>query len=383
MLKGNLKKLFSLVALVLVALFALSACAPKTTDTSPDTSPDAMTEFKIGVNTWGSGVPILDMFGDNAQNTLQMLGCTVDRASDDFTAEKELTNVQNFISAGAQGIALQAAAVSTLPQMASVCADAEVPFVLFTFIGADEDRDVISENNAFYAGAVDADMITDGMKVAEMAYADGCRTAVLIGGNIGDNNMDQRSDGFREKFEELGGTVLDEARCTDPSETLTKAEDMLSANMEVDCIYAMVADYVYGSIEAIDNLSIADSINVYLSCVDKGSAEYIKEGRIAGGNDGITLASYIGPTLLLNYLDGHQILDENGNPPRLQTIPFAVTAENVDDYMATFTTEGVSPVTDEVLKSLCYRYNPDVTYQTYVELITSGLSLEAIVEAHA
>lgn len=394
MLKGNLRKLVQIFALLLALSMLMTGCAGKTTpaDESPAGEPaessgeeapdnDLPESYLVGVNTWGSGVPVLDMFGDNAEYTLGVLGCNTTRASDDFTADKELANVQNFCSAGVQGIALQAAAVSTLPQMAQVCLDAKVPFVLFTFIGADEDRDKIAAENPYYVGAVDADMVTDGKMVAAMALADGCKTAVIIGGNIGDNNMDQRSQGFREEFEANGGTILSEARCTDASECPTKAEDMLSANKEVDCLYAMVGDYIPGSLSAIENLELS-SVKVYMSCVDKMSANYIKEGKIVGGNDGITLASYIGPTLLMNYMDGKQILDENGKPPRLQTIPFAVNKDNVDGYISVFCTEGVHPVTDSVLKSLCWRYNPDVTYQTYVELVENGLTLEAILESH-
>jgi ribose transport system substrate-binding protein len=393
MLKGLVKKAAPLVALLLAFSLVAAACAEKPADTGPSAPAETAgapannggTEAKsylIGVNTWGSGVPILDMFGDNAEHTLKVLGNKTTRASDDFTAEKELTNVQNFCSAGVDGIALQAAAVTTLPAMAQVCQDAKVPFVLFTFIGDDKDRDALAESNPYYVGAIDADMVTDGMKVAEMAIADGCKTAVIIGGNIGDNNMDQRSEGFRKQFEAMGGKVLSEARCTDASECASKAADMLSAYKDADCLYAMVGDYIPGSLSAIENLGLEGSIKVYMSCVDKMSAEYIKEGKIAGGNDGIVLASYIGPTLLINYLDGHPILDANGKAPRLQTIPFAVTKDNVDDYMSVFTTDNVHPLTDEVLKSLCYRFNPDVTYQTYVDLIQNGLSLEAILASH-
>jgi hypothetical protein len=94
-----------------------------------------------------------------------------------------------------------------------------------------------------------------------MALADGCKTAVIIGGNIGDNNMDQRSQGFREAFEAGGGNVLDEAAApTLPS--ADKAEDMLSANKDADCLYAMVGDYIPGSLSAIDKLGLKGDIKV-------------------------------------------------------------------------------------------------------------------------
>jgi ribose transport system substrate-binding protein len=389
MLKMLTKKLTFLIAILTVFSLVVTGCAKSSgTDTTPGASeggdaPSVTASYKIGVNVWGAGVPVLDAFGDNAEFALKALSNTTMRASDDFTPDKETANVQNFCSAGVDGIALQAAGVTNLPRMAEICASAKVPFVLFTFIGEEPDRAALQENNPYYVGCIDADMVTDGKEVAEMALADGCKTAVLIGGNIGDNNMDQRSEGFREAFEAGGGTILDEQRCTDASEAPTKAEDMLSAHSDADCLYAMVGDYIPGSITAIDKLGLKGDIKVYMSCVDKTSAEYIKDGTIQAGNDGIMLASLIAPTLLQNYLDGHAILDDNGKAPHLQTHPFKVDQSNVDAYMSVFTTEGKQPVTEEMLKNLCFRYNPDVTYQTYVDLMNNGLTLNAILTANS
>jgi hypothetical protein len=119
-----------------------------------------------------------------------------------------------------------------------------------------------------------------------------------------------------------------------------------------------------------------------MSCVDPDSAKYLQTGEVVAASDGIVFASYIAPTLLINYLDGHPILDADGKAPHLQTHPFAVNKDNVDAYMSVFTTEGVQPVTEDMLKDLCFRYNPDVTYQTYVDLMNSGLTLNAILKAH-
>lgn len=386
MLKSNLKKLIPILAVLLIVSMAAAGCAgekaPAGDSTAPDGSGEAKDSYLIGVNTWGSGVPILDAFGDYGEYSLKALGNDTMRASDDFTPDKETANVQNFCSAGVDGISLQAAGVTNLLQMGDICKSAKVPFVMNTFIGEEPDREKLRENNPYYVGCIDLDMVTDGKEVAQMALADGCKTAVIIGGNIGDNNMDQRSQGFREAFTAGGGTVLDEARCTDASECPTKAEDMLSAHRDADCLYAMVGDYIPGSLSAIDKLGLSGNIKVYMSCVDKTSAEYIKQGVIRAGNDGIMLPSLIAPTLLQNYLDGHPILDENGKAPHLRTRAFKVDESNVDDYMSIFTTDGVFPLTEEMLKNLCYRFNPDVTYQTYVDLIKSGLTLEAIIKAH-
>lgn len=371
-----MKRFSKIVALLLAVAMVLSMAACSKGDTKTDDK-TAAGAYTIGINTWGSGVPVLDMFGDAKQYTLETLGHKVSRMSDDFTADKELQNIKNMCAAGVDGVVFQAAAVSTVPEIGAQCKNAKIPFAFDVFVGENADLEKLAAENEYYCGAIDLDMVADGAAIAEMAYANGARTAVMIGGNIGDNNMDQRSQGFTQKFEELGGTVLGEARCTDNSECLAKATDLLSANKEVDALYAFVGDYIEGSLTAIENLGL--DVQVYVSCVDAGTAQYIMDGKVVGGNDGISLASYISSTLVLNYLAGNKIVDENGKAPRLSTSPFRVDQNNVEDYVKVFfSDEGYAPFTKAMLEDLI---RPDVTYQDYVDLV-ANINLDYMLESN-
>jgi ABC-type sugar transport system substrate-binding protein len=390
MSKGLLRKLAPVFAVILVFALVASGCAgtaKPSGSASPSASasgnaPSVTTSYKIGVNTWGAGVPVLDKFADNGEYVIKMLGGTTMRASDDFTPDKESANVQTFCSGGVNGITLQPAGVNNLLQMGKTCQDAKVAFVINTFLANDADRATLAQSNPYYVGSIANDLYADGKGVAELALADGIKTAVIIGGNIGDNTQDLRSNGFTDAFTAGGGTVLAEARCTDASECPTKAADMLSAHKDAQCLYAMVGDYIPGSRTAIKNAGLEGKINIYMSGVDKTSAGFIKDGTVKAGCDGLFLASLIAPTLLYNYLDGHPIKDSNGKAPELLNAEFKVDSKNIDAYMSIFCTDGVNPITDEMLKNLCWRYNPNVTYQTYVDLISSGLTLNALLKAH-
>ena len=357
---------------------AASSTAEASTEAASTAATGATSGYTIGINTWGSGVPVLDMFGDAKEYTLTTLGNTVKRMSDDFSADKELQNAQNMCAAGVDGIVFQAAGVSTVPQVGEECAAKQIPFAFDVFVGEEDALQALADGNEYYCGAIDLDMVSDGAAIAQMAYDAGCRKACLIGGNIGDNNMDQRSEGFTTKFEELGGEVLFEARCTDNSECPTKANDMLSANKDADCVYCFVGDYVEGSLTALDNLGMTDQVKVFVSCVDEGTANYILDGTVYGGNDGISLASYISCTLVLNYLQGNKIVDENGKAPRLSTSPFQVNQDNVENYIKVFFSDDAKPFTLEMLQDLLAE---DVTYQTYVDLI-ENINLDYMLEAN-
>ncbi|WP_278277481.1 sugar ABC transporter substrate-binding protein [Sporobacter termitidis] len=335
--------------------------------------------YHIGVNVWGTA-PVLAAYGDEEEYAIKAIGMTDDRASDDNNADKELQNIQNFISAGVDGLCIQGAGATTVPQMGTEAKNAKVPFVLSIFTGTEDVRAELVKSNEYYMGAVASDLQADGRILAEKALADGCKTACIIGGNIGDLNMDNRSKGFTDGFKAGGGTILAEERCTDNSGALAKASSMLSANKEVNCIYIMVGDYVEGTLTALDTLGI-EGVKCYLSAVNGGSAKYIADGQIVAGSGGTTLSCTVAPTLLMNALDGHPIKDTNGQAPFFQIPTSLVTKDNVDAYVKVFCAEGAHPVSADVLKSLCYRYNPQVTYQTYVDTIKNDLTVDAIIKA--
>lgn len=276
---------------------------------------------------------------------------------------------------------MQISSDPVLPKAAAECEDSETPFVLAIFTGAEEDRLEVAENNSVYVGSVSADMYIDGYLMGKQAAADGHKTAILIGGNVGHLHMDLRTAGFTKAFEEEGGgKVLDSARCASPAEGQEKANSLISAYSDADCMYAMVGDYVPGAINAMDALNI--QLPLYVSNSNRDTVEYIKNGRVQGASSGNDLAAPVATALLINYLDGHPILDENGNPPALTTPLFTVTPENVEQYAEIFFGEGNHPLTEDRLNTLVWRSNSDVSYDTFVDLIENHLSLEAILADH-
>ena len=335
-------------------------------------------EYLIGCNTWGT-MPILMLYGDECEYTLHTLGMKTSRASDDNNPDKELQNVQNFISQGVDGIALQGAGATVIPQIATECMNAKVPFAMYNFPPRQDFYEDMSANNPYFAGAAVSDLWADGSILGAKAIADGHRTACMIGGNIGDPNMDNRSGGFKEAFEAGGGTIVGEERCNDNSECLTKATNMFSASRDVDCVYIMVSDYVEGTMTALETLNIP-GVAGYLSAVNTISADYIRDGRIVAGSGGTALSCNVGPTLLINLLDGHVIRDDKGNAPFFRIPTSLVTKDNIDKFIEAFfgAERAVAP---DIIKKLTYRFNPDVTYQTYLDVIANDLTVDAVIKS--
>ena len=369
MQKGKMSGIVSIAALILA--FTLLSVASAASE-----------EWRIGYNVWGTaGSPTFDLMADIIDHALTSLGARSSRANDDHMADRELENIQNFIAAGVDGLVMQAAAPPVLNPAAEAAMNAGIPFVLGINTGADSDRAVISANNPFYVGSVSADMVRDGEIAARQALADGHRTAVLIGGNVGNKHQDDRVAGFTQVFEAGGGIVLDAARCASPAEAQEKATALFSANRDVDCIYAMVGDYVPGSVVAADLLGLSQ-IPIYASNINTDSVAHMRSGRVVAGGTGNDLAGGIAAAMLINFLDGHTILDADGNKPEIITYPFIVTADNVDNYVAIFNTPGVNPLHEVIVRKLSWRHNPDVSYQTFLDVINNDLTLEGLMAAH-
>ena len=367
-MKKQLRRTLAIV-LALTMILALAACGGKKDGGGFDA-------YKIGYNTWGAGTATFDFMADVTEAALDAFGISdYSRSSDEHMADKELQNIQNFISAGVDGIIMQTTAEPVLPTAAEECEKAGIPFVLATFTGADADRAVINANNSVYVGSVAADKYAEGYIIGKAAAADGHKTAVMLGGNVGDNHMEMRINGFTQAFvTEGGGTILDEARCASPAEGQEKANAMLSATPDADCLFAMVGDYVPGAINAMNTLGL--SIPVYVTNANTDAIPYIRDGSVSAATTGNDLVSAVAAALLINYLDGHPILDKDGKAPELSSVGFQVNRDNVDDYEALFLNG--KPLTETVLRSLVYRYNDKVDYNYIVDFLDHHLTLEAL-----
>lgn len=353
------------------------SAAENETETAGQPSDTTGTEWNIGYNTWGSGSATFDTMADIIEQALDAAGAKYFRSSDEHIADQELQNIQGFINQGVDGIIMQTAAETVFPTAARECQDAEVPFVMSTFTGSDEDRAEQNANNPYYLGTVTSDMYAEGYLMGKEAAQAGMQTAVLLGGNVGDAHFEMRIEGFTKAFvEEGGGTILDSARCASPAEGQEKASALLSANRDADCLFAMVGDYVPGAIGAMNTLGI-EGMPIYCTNANTDCIEYLRDGSVVAATAGNDLVGTIASCLLINYLDGHQILDSEGNPPELTNEGFVVNESNLDKFEEIFVTEG-HPFQESTIQQLLYRYNPDVSYDSIVDFLENNLQWEGL-----
>lgn len=322
------------------------------------------TSYHLAANIWGSGAYALDIIVHADQIVAELAGMELDVADNQFTADKVITDLQSQMAAQPDGVIMMSVVGTVFAQVQQMCQQQNVPYVLDSNFPADEAVWESIQNDPLFVGGVSAKPYDMGYQLGEMAIANGNKTAAIFAAALGDYSHDQRILGFTEAFEAGGGTIQQVLHCTDSTEAPTKVNDLVAANQGVDCVYGTGGDFM----EALATVKKNDNnvtFDVYGTDVNPDVISYVQEGIVAAMNGGNNVNGAIAMCLLINYLDGHQILGENGKAPVLDYLKcYTITAENADFFAELYANESCF-VTEEQWKSLLYRFNPDVTLETY------------------
>jgi ribose transport system substrate-binding protein len=373
-----------LLCIALLAVFAVGCAKKGDSTTAPPDGSSAPApadqgeapadqdykEWLLACNNWGVGAYPLDIIFEEMGRMASAVGVKLDVANNAFTADKVISDLQNQISSKVDGVAFLSVAQPLFPTVADICKDAKLPFMFFTNAPEESALPAIMEN-PYFCGIVQAYQYQAGVQIAEMALADGMKTAILSGAAIGDYAHDQRMAGFKATFEAGGGKVLYTSHAADPSEGTQKANDFITAYPDADMVYCTGGDFVSALLSAMESRSDVNYA-VYGTDVSPDLAQQILDKGTIRALNGLQYGEgAIGATLVINYLDGHQILDENGKPPIFNHLEMVVIDKsNAQQYIDLMNSTGEIITADEY-RSLLYRYNPDVDYQTYYDFIAN------------
>lgn len=374
MKKKNLLIVLSVLCVAAMTMF-LAGCggsseeaeAPAEEPAAEEGSDAAGASYVIGYNNFGVGAYPLDLNEKETTYAIETAGSEVKVANDNFTVDNVITDVKNLISSNVDGVVVWCAADTLYNSLNDLMQSSGKAFALGDKYPTSEDTIEQFRKNEFFAGAVSTDDTITGANMADRAWEDGHKTALIVAAAVGDTNHDARVKGFTEQFEKNGGKILGTVRCADPSEAVQKSGDLLAAHKDADCLYGTGGDYSIGALSAMESAGV--EMPVYGTDVDPNVIQSIKDGKISAATGAAgTYCGTFASLLLINYLDGHPILDENGQAPAtkgLKTI--MITKENVEDFEENWINNEV--FSQEELQSLLYRYNPDVTWADYEKMI--------------
>lgn len=374
-------------------ILALAAgCGPQNESSGQSSTPagetvtgDGEGSYTIATNNFGVGTYPFDMVVANEQSAVDATGMTLTVTNNEFTADKVISQLQNQLAAGPDGVAFLGVSETLFPVAAQHCQNAKVPYAFYIGSPTEADLAKLSEDS-YYAGLIIYDPVEEGGRLAVEALADGCKTAVISAGAAGDYAHDRRIIGFTDTFEAGGGEVLFVSHSADPSEGVQKTNDFLTAYPEADCIYATGEDYIIPAVDVTSSRGLTNC-KIYGSDISPSLCQLIIDGKVQATTGGGIVCGGLAVTLLINYLDGNPIKDPDGKAPYFDNLSlFMVTAENAEDFYKFFSDENLAThtISDEEYQNLLVRNNPEVDYDYYVEFLEGyEENVYAKVEANA
>lgn len=374
-----MKKTLSILLVVTMIVACLAGCGGETktaesngnaaeTENKTDVSAESTSGYTIGYNNFGVGAYPLDLNEKETRYAVETVGSTMKTVNNNFTVDNLVNDFSTLVADEVDGIIVWSASDTLYPAINDLMQQSGMDFVLGDkFPSSQETIDTLRQNENFH-GAISVDDVTNGEVIAQMAYDNGARTAILVAAAVGDTNHDARVKGFTQKFTELGGEVVVEVHCADPSEAVQKAGDALSAYGDADCLYGTGGDYSVAAVSVMTSNGI--EMPVYGTDITPDVIDGIRNGKIVAANGAV--GNYCGTfaaLLLINALDGHPILDENGQAPvETNFHAITVTKDNVDAFEENWLNNEI--FSQEEIQNLLYVNNPDVTWADFQKIIT-------------
>lgn len=308
-----------LMATVFVGCSNTDSNEPETTDEIKAT--EAEKTYKIGFSHCNLSIAWMADLQSLVEKKAAELGVELIVANADNDSNKQVSDVENLIQQGVDGILIVAVDSNTAAAAVEKATEAGIPV-------AAASRAIESDDVVCFSTGDDLDAGREaGRYCAEVLNGEG--KVVLLQGPLGLNPVVLRTQGFKEAIAEYPGIeiVAEQVADNDRATAVTVMENILTANSDIDFVFATNDEMTLGAINA---MKAADRLNGVYTITVGGHEETftsIKNGEMSAC---VYYPSSMGATALENlvkYLNG-EVVDAK------IVVPCArVTQENVDEYL--------------------------------------------------
>ena len=270
--------------------------------------------IKIGYNYFGTGGYSLAALANQSQIVLDACGVESVAADDQFSVETLVTDIENMISSGCDGIAIWLPAEPLYETVANKCAEAGVYFVLNDKVPSDPAIKEALMNNEYFAGACAPANAVYGQIMAQYALDQGWETCITTSSAEGDATDQPRLDAFKETFEAGGGTILNELHADTVADSLVQIQDALVASDEPDFIYGVGSDYAINACTALESYPDYET-KVITSGLDKEALGLLidENSSLVVINGDNWISGMFSAVMLENAVEGNVLKDADRN----------------------------------------------------------------------
>lgn len=324
-------------------------------------------KYKIGFNNYLKGFYALDILENNAKYATESLGNEFVAVNDEAKSEKVVQNVQNLISSGVDGIVFFGIVDTLFPVVSQMCEKAKVPFVIYDHLPSDKSLQILKKN-PYFVGAVGEHDYDAGFPIGEYAAKEGLKKAILITGKRGDTTHEARVKGFTDSFTKAGGQILDVGWGNSTlADALQKAEDLITAHPDIDCIYGTGGDFGLGALQALKKHPNIKA-KMYVTDLDPAVLEGLESNDIAAANGAHWVNAGFSVAMLQNYLENHQLKAGDGQAP-VVTVPILVLPAKQEKLYKKFWIDS-QPYSSDEIKKLTYSSNKDISLDSFQKVLT-------------
>ncbi len=337
--------------------------APADSQNDGNSQDEAPPKYKIGVILYSKedslGARMYSLLNDAAE----ALGIELVFALGDMDTPSQLTSAENLISAGCQGIWLLPLAETSSQKISALCEDNGVylGICLRTFTDPDINEQV--RGNPYFVGNILGDDYGNAKELTRILIEDfSCRELAACYAAEG-SSLAYRNEGVRDAITEYGATQLAEATGIDANVSAVPGyiQNFVNTNPTLQGIVLVSGTLGMGE-TASNTLLTMDAEGVKYACFDAfdGMVDCFNDGYLQVVCGGQAPACLYVLSMIYNAIDGHP-LTESGLELRM-TYLFVKSAEEAEDFLNYVENDQVSLYTDEEIKNMTVRFNPDFSW---------------------
>ncbi|MFY0409759.1 substrate-binding domain-containing protein [Solicola sp. PLA-1-18] len=240
-------------AAALLSVGLLTACGSGGSSSSGGSGGGETDDLTIGISYPTANSPFWKAYNDFIDDGADQLGITVNAVSADENEQKQLSDVQNLISQGVDGLIITPQSTSIAPTLLRAAARADIPVVVTDrYPGYDPG----TEKDADYVAFLGPNDEQAGQGIAEALAEAGGDKFLALGGTPGNSVAEGRKSGLEAGISAAGADLVQFQAAGDSEEKgLSTTENLLQANPKgsVNAVWCFNDNLCMGAIKAAKN----------------------------------------------------------------------------------------------------------------------------------
>lgn len=345
-------------------------------------SPESGETRKIGVILYGKDDTMGAAVYSYLNYAAEAVGVDITWAFGDYDAAAQLTTCQNMVAAGCEGILMMPMDNAAVQQVAAYCEQNQVYFgLMFRDITDDSIKSTVEGYEYYVVDGFENDELYAQRMVEYMAEEYGVS-------NFGEMSLYAssplvaRNDGFESGFASSGATRLAEFPFPTDSSTQTIAagiENFINSYKDMDAIVLGASSVGAGEtvMNTLKTMTDEGSIKVGTFDAFEGMDEAFESGYLVYVAGGVGIEALFDFIVLYNTVDGTPLSDELVvlNMSEIEV----KSAEDCKNYSQYIDNPGHQIFTEEEIRNMCVRYNPEASLEDIQNYIDS-YTLDWVVE---